>query len=62
MKYNDKVRVKSGFYEGMEGTVIREKFLWLNSWMPLIDFIVKLQIEWDEHEIVFPESNLELIK
>ena len=24
MKYNDKVRVKSGFYEGMEGTVLKE--------------------------------------
>lgn len=65
MKYWDRVRVTSWFYEGMEGTAIREEFLWFNEvngkMKEFIDFTVKLEIEWDVHEIVFPESNLEII-
>ena len=67
MKYGQKVRVTSWFYEWMEGIAIREKFLWLNAmainWKLVADLeiIVKLEIEWDIHEVAFPESNLEII-
>lgn len=66
MKYWTKVKVTSWFYEGIEGTAIREKFLWLEpiDWKIkfLTDITVKLEIKWDEHEIVFPNSSLEIIK
>ena len=68
MKYWDKVRIKSWFYEGMEGIAIRERSLWFRAmtadWKMVedLEISVKLEIEWDVHEIVFPKSNLELIK
>lgn len=61
-KYNDKVRVKSGFYEGMEGILLRiEKEALLKTDQNVY------QVKLSEYDIwfffvLFPESNLELIK
>jgi len=75
MHYNDKVRVKSGFYEGMEGLVIRENISmvapYLTSTTHLtysekeISYKCKLKIEIEPGVLesdYIPESSLELIK
>ena len=67
MKYWQKVRVLSWFYEGMEGTAVRERLLWFRAmtaeWKIVedLEISVKLEIEWDVHEMLFFESNLEII-
>ena len=63
MKYNDKVRVTSWFYEGMEGTI-------LFTVTPEECEIAQLNPVWTYHAITIPkeqtlpipESSLELIK
>jgi len=69
MKYWQKVRVTSWFYEWMEWYAIREKFLWFNAmmwnWKLVEDIEITVSlITWkteDDFEIVFPKDNLELI-
>ena len=59
MKYWDKIKVKSWFYEGLEGIAIREISMVQSydaDWKMVedLEISVKLEIEWDVHEIVFP--------
>ena len=64
-KYTDRVRVKSGFYEGMEGTI-------LFTVLPEECEIAQMNPVWTYHTITIPklkeqtlpipESSLELIK
>ncbi len=58
-KYNDKVRVKSWFYEGMEGTVAKYKW-WCfgNEYLVAIKSSYGALIDIES----FKESDLELIK
>ena len=63
MKYWQKIRVTSWFYEGMEGVAKREKSI-IKDWM--IDWtIIKVKLQefdiWYFY-IDFPESSLELIQ
>ena len=65
MKFNDKVRVTSWFYEGMEGTI-------LFTVTPEECEIVQMNSVWTYHAITIPklkeqtlpipESSLEIIK
>lgn len=68
MKYWQKVKITSWFYEGMEWTLKRE----FNTWMQCvtidnkIDFINTYLVQLNDIElwtlIDFPESSLEIIK
>ena len=44
LKYTDRVRVKSGFYEGMEGTVIRQDIIMQNDYARITSIAVDLDI------------------
>lgn len=67
MKYWDKVKVTSWFYEWIEWTVIRqpETLSSLFCWEPIDKnkyYTIRLWNDDDIHDITLPESNLELIK
>ena len=73
LKYNDKVRVKSGFYEGMEGLIFRkevftnELFSFFRSSDTIKEYVTYTIYSKDLRgkEILidwFKESDLELIK
>lgn len=62
MKYNDKVRVTSWFYEGMEGTV---KLEFTKFFSRRREYVVKVELpDWIMPTTLqfIPESSLELIK
>ena len=61
-KYNDRVRVKSGFYEGMEGTV---KLEFTKFFSRRKEYVVKIELpDWIMPTTLqfIQESDLELIK
>ena len=65
MKYNDKVRVTSGFYEGMEGTIKDYTYSdsWTLYWEPINPYTKYsiLLTDWNISKYI-NESDLELIK
>lgn len=63
MKYWQKIRVTSWFYEGMEVIALREEPIIKNSMIETVMIKVKLkEIDIWYFSINFPESSLELIK
>ncbi len=66
MKYWDRVRITSWFYEGMEGTAIRFQRTLSSyyNWEPTDKNLYYSVTLWDDNDIhveSFPESNLEII-
>lgn len=59
-KYNDRVKIKAGFYRGLAGTVLTRLEVKSNFWKKVIgvDYFVALD-KLSEYRYI-PEENLEL--